>query len=48
MKARLMKKRYKANLMAIAMKLPAVLPTRRARRIWVNSVSAKWQKERRR
>lgn len=47
MKARLMKKRYKANLMAIALKLPAVLPSAAHRRVFVNAVAAKWQKERR-
>ena len=46
MKVRLMKKGYKANLKRIADKLPAVLQTNSARRIWVNSVATEWVKER--
>ena len=46
MKARKMKKNYKANLMWIAVRLPAVLPTKRARRAWVREVAAKWQRMR--
>ena len=47
MKARKMKKNYKANLMRITERLPAVLPTKRQRREWCSEVAAKWQRERR-
>ena len=46
MKARKMKKNYKANLMRIAVKLPAILPTKRDGRRWVSEVTAKWARYR--
>ena len=48
MKVRKMKKNYKANLMRIAEKLPAILPTKCDRRRFVSMVTAKWAREMRR
>ena len=48
MKARLMRKRYKAALTRIADKIPAAFTTKDDKRRWIGEVTAKWARDRRR